>query len=85
MIKAGCANEGSDSFSEFVQECIVTGCSPKQCGLAPGTDVCNVSTPMCVNEYFQCNLEVRTRACLFVIGWAKETLASWKAVPSAGY
>ncbi len=62
MIKAGCANQGTESYNEYVQECILTGCSPKQCGLAPGTDVCNVSTPMCVNQYFRCNLQVGSQA-----------------------
>ena len=57
MVKAGCAKDGSSSTSEYAQQCVLSGCSAKQCGLPPGTDVCNVSTPVCLNAYFKCNLE----------------------------
>ena len=57
MIKAGCANDGEPSKDEYVEQCILAGCSAKQCGLAPGTDVCHVSTPVCANNYFRCNAQ----------------------------
>ena len=57
MIKSGCATDGSSSKAQYVQQCVLTGCSTKQCGLAAGTDVCNVSTPVCANNYFRCNVQ----------------------------
>ena len=63
MIKAGCAAEGSEGRDEFVEQCVTTGCSAKQCGLPAGTDVCHVSTPVCANRYFQCNAQAGADQC----------------------
>ena len=63
MIKGGCADEGSGSTDEFGEQCVGTGCSAKQCGLPAGSDVCDVSTPVCANSYFQCNAQAGGDHC----------------------